>query len=131
MKKEKLPMRRRCFTREIKINGKTICFNVGEYEDGRLGEIFVDVDDMGSSFSAMMHCFCILLSKALQYGMPLEEVIQTFIHTRFEPAGRVTGHEHIASCSSIVDFIFKELAIEYLGRDDLMQKGSHELAKDS
>jgi len=122
MKKEKLPNKRVCFTKEVKVNGNTVCLSVGEYGDGRVGEIFVDVDHMGSSLSAMTNCFCILLSKALQYGMPLEEIAGSFLHTRFEPSGTVKGHDKIATCSSIIDFIFKELAIEYLDRTDLIQK---------
>lgn len=123
MRKEKLPNRRATRTLEVKIGGETLTLGVGEYEDGRLGEIFVNVDHMGSSLSALTNCFCILLSKALQYGMPLEEIVGSFLYTKFEPSGIVKGHDKIASCSSIIDFIFKELAIEYLCRDDLIQKG--------
>jgi len=122
MTKEKLPDKRICFTQEVKISGVLVSLGVGEYKDGRLGEIFVTVDHMGSSFSAMTNCFCILLSKAIQYGMPLEEFTETFIRTRFEPAGMVTGHDKIASCSSVIDFIFKDLAIRYLDQKDLIQK---------
>lgn len=126
MKNKKLPNRRDTRTLEVKIGGETLILGMGEYEPGVLGEIFVDVDHMGSSLSAMTNCFCILLSKALQNGMPLEDIVGSFLHTRFEPAGIVTGHDNIKSCSSIIDFIFKELAIEYLGRVDLIQKGNKE-----
>jgi len=123
MKKEKLPDKRPCLTREVKIGGDTVILSVGEYSDGRLGEVFMDVDHMGSSFSAMTKCFCILLSKALQYGMPFEEIASTFIRVRFEPAGSVVGHDHLTLCSSIIDYMFKDLSIEYLGNTDLIQKG--------
>jgi len=122
MKKNKLPTRRRGFTQKVKIDGISVYLNVGEYADGRLGEIFIDVDHMGSSLSAWANCFCISVSIGLRHGAPLEDFVDKFLFTKFEPAGMVTGHKQIATCQSIIDFTFRELAIHYLGRKDLIQK---------
>ena len=88
----------------------------GEYEDGTLGEIFIDMHKEGAAFRAMMNCFAIAVSMGLQYGVPLEEFVDTFTFTRFEPHGMVEGHPNIKMATSIVDYIFRVLAIEYLGR---------------
>lgn len=123
MQKEKLPNRRIGFTQKVKIDGTSVFLRTGEYEDGRLGEIFIDVGKTGSSISAMINCFCISFSIALQHGVPLEDYVDKFIFTKFEPAGMVQHHEHIATAQSIIDYTFRELAIHYLGRKDLIQKG--------
>ena len=122
MKKEKLPDRRKGFTQKVKIGGVSVYLNAGEYEDGRLGEIFIDVDQTGSTISAMLNCFCISVSIALQHGVPLEDYVDKFLFTKFHPSGMVAGHEHIASAQSIIDYTFRELAIHYLNRQDLIQK---------
>ena len=130
MKKDKLPMRRTGFTQKVKIDGVSVFLRVGEYPDGRLGEIFIDVGHTGSTLSAMINCFCISVSIALQHGVPLEDYVDKFLFTKFEPAGMVSGHDQIASAQSIIDFTFRELGIHYLGRTDLIQKGKKELSKD-
>ncbi len=91
----------------------------GEYPDGALGEIFIDMYKEGASYRALLNCFAVLTSKALQYGVPLEELVDTFTFTRFEPAGPVEGHEHIKNCTSLLDLVFRALGVSYLGRDDL------------
>lgn len=123
MQKNKLPNRRTGFTQKVKIDGVSVFLTTGEYPDGRLGEIFMDVGKTGSALSAMINCFCISVSIALQHGVPLEDYVEKFIFTRFEPAGIVQGHEHIATAQSIIDYTFREVAIHYLGRKDLIQKG--------
>ena len=120
--KNQLPHRRKCENVKVKVGDQTIYLNTGEYEDGTLGEIFVDLDKEGDFKRAMMNCFCIVFSKALQHGVPLEELIDEMLFARFEPAGLVQGHDQIASCSSIVDYIARVLAIKYLDRTDLIQK---------
>jgi len=122
MKKEKLPMRRDGFTQKVKIDGISVFLRTGEYADGRLGEIFIDVGHCGSTLSAMINCFCVSFSIALQHGVPLEDYVDKFLFTKFEPAGMVVGHHQIASAQSIIDYTFRELAIHYLGREDLIQK---------
>lgn len=123
LQKEKLPMRREGgFTQKVKIDGISVYLRTGEYEDGRLGEIFIDVGHTGSNLKAMINCFCISVSIALQHRVPLEDYVDKFLFTKFEPAGIVTGHEHIATAQSIIDFTFRELAIHYLDRKDLIQK---------
>ncbi len=91
----------------------------GEYDDGRIGEIFIDMHKEGAAFRAMMNNFAIAISLGLQYGVPLEEYVEAFTFTRFEPAGFVQGNERIKSATSILDYVFRELAVSYLGRNDL------------
>jgi len=126
MKKEKLPTRRTGFTQKVKIDGVSVYLNAGEYEDGRLGEIFLDIDKTGSILKALFNCFCIAVSIGLQHGVPLGRFVKLFLFVKFEPAGMVSGHDKIASAQSIIDFAFRELAIHYLGREDLIQKGQIE-----
>ena len=121
--KEKLPGRRCSQTVKVKINGVSVYLTTGEYEDGRLGEIFIDVEKQGSLARAMLNAFAISVSKGLQHGIQLQEYADEFLFYRFEPGGVVQGHDKIASCSSILDFVFRELAIRYLDREDLIQKG--------
>jgi ribonucleoside-diphosphate reductase alpha chain len=96
-----------------------VYLTTGEYEDGRLGEVFIDMHKEGAAFRAMMNNFAIAISLGLQYGVPLEEYVDAFTFTRFEPAGMVQGNETIKNATSILDYIFRELAVSYLGRYDL------------
>ncbi len=114
-----LPAKRRGFTQKAKINGQAIFLRTGEYTDGTVGEIFIDMAKEGATMRSMLNCFAISISIGLQYGVPLEEFVEKFVFTRFEPAGMV-DHPNIKSTTSIVDFIFRALAYEYLGRTDLV-----------
>ncbi|HSB94010.1 MAG TPA: vitamin B12-dependent ribonucleotide reductase [Flavitalea sp.] len=114
-----LPAKRRGFTQKAKINGQALFVRTGEYADGTIGEIFVDMAKEGATMRSMLNCFAISISIGLQYGVPLEEFVEKFVFTRFEPAGMV-DHPNIKSTTSIVDFIFRALAYEYLGRTDLV-----------
>ncbi|MGB7431342.1 MAG: vitamin B12-dependent ribonucleotide reductase, partial [Ahrensia sp.] len=135
---EKLPGRRKGYTQKAKIGGHTVFLRTGEYDDGRLGEIFLDMNKEGSTLRALINNFAISVSLGLQYGVPLEEYVDAFVFTKFEPAGMVQGNDAIKNASSILDYVFRELAISYLGRHDLshvdqsefsstpMGKGIHE-----
>ncbi|MBL7697612.1 MAG: vitamin B12-dependent ribonucleotide reductase [Chitinophagaceae bacterium] len=114
-----LPAKRRGFTQKAKINGQALFLRTGEYADGTVGEIFIDMAKEGATMRSMLNCFAISISIGLQYGVPLEEFVEKFVFTRFEPAGMV-DHPNIKSATSIVDFIFRALAYEYLGRTDLV-----------
>ncbi|WP_144620419.1 vitamin B12-dependent ribonucleotide reductase [Agrobacterium cavarae] len=116
---EKLPTRRKGYTQKAKIGGHTIFLRTGEYDDGRLGEIFLDMNKEGSALRAFINNFAISVSLGLQYGVPLEEYVDAFTFTKFEPAGMVTGNDAIKNATSILDYVFRELAISYLGRHDL------------
>jgi ribonucleoside-diphosphate reductase alpha chain len=113
-----LPNKRKGFTQKSKIDGNTIFVRTGEYEDGTLGEIFVDMHKEGASFRSLMNCFAIAVSIGLQYGVPLEEYYDKFTFSRFEPSGMVEGHANIKSSTSVVDFIFRLLGFEYLNRQE-------------
>jgi ribonucleoside-diphosphate reductase alpha chain len=119
VERRKLPTKRRGFTQKAKINGQAIFLRTGEYGDGTLGEIFVDLAKEGSTLRSLMNSFAIAVSVGLQYGVPLEEYVEKFIFTKFEPSGMV-DHPNIKSTTSIVDFVFRCLAYEYLGRTDLV-----------
>ena len=114
-----LPAKRRGFTQKAKINGQTIFLRTGEYGDGTLGEIFIDMAKEGATMRSMLNCFAIAVSIGLQYGVPLEEYVEKFVFTKFEPAGFVE-HPNIKTSTSIVDFIFRALGYEYLNRTDLV-----------
>ncbi|HTI91662.1 MAG TPA: hypothetical protein VL727_13810, partial [Puia sp.] len=114
-----LPAKRRGFTQKAKINGQAIFLRTGEYSDGTVGEIFIDMAKEGATMRSMLNCFAIAISIGLQYGVPLEEFVEKFVFTRFEPSGMV-DHPNIKSTTSIVDFIFRSLAYEYLDRTDLV-----------
>lgn len=114
-----LPAKRRGFTQKAKINGQALFLRTGEYGDQTVGEIFIDMAKEGATMRSMLNCFAIAVSIGLQYGVPLEEYVEKFVFTRFEPAGMV-DHPNIKSTTSIVDFIFRALAYEYLGRTDLV-----------
>jgi len=122
--KEKLPNRRNSETVKVKIGGMSVYLTTGEYPDGRLGEIFLDVEKQGSLARALLNAFAISVSKGLQSGILLQEYADEFLFYRFLPGGIVTGHDKISTCSSILDFVFRELSIRYLDRKDLVQKGT-------
>jgi ribonucleoside-diphosphate reductase alpha chain len=119
VERRSLPAKRRGFTQKAKINGQAIFLRTGEYSDGTLGEIFIDMAKEGATMRSMLNCFAISISIGLQYGVPLEEFVDKFAFTRFDPAGFVE-HPNIKSTTSIVDFIFRMLGYEYLGRTDLV-----------
>jgi len=119
VERKTLPAKRRGFTQKAKINGQALFLRTGEYGDGTLGEIFIDLAKEGSTLRSLMNCFAISVSVGLQYGVPLEEFVEKFVFTKFEPAGMV-DHPNIKSTTSIVDFVFRCLAYEYLGRTDLV-----------
>jgi ribonucleoside-diphosphate reductase alpha chain len=120
VQKKSLPYKRRGFTQKASIDGQTVFVRTGEYEDGTLGEIFVDMHKEGATFRSLMNCFAIAVSVGLQYGVPLEEYVEKFTFTRFEPAGMVVGHANIKSSTSIIDYIFRMLGYEYQNRTDLV-----------
>ncbi len=117
--REKLPQRRKGYTQKAIVGGHKVYLRTGEYEDGKLGEIFIDMHKEGAGFRAMMNNFAIAISVGLQYGVPLEEFVDAFTFTKFEPAGQVQGNEAIKNATSILDYIFRELAVSYLDRTDL------------
>jgi ribonucleoside-diphosphate reductase alpha chain len=119
VERKSLPTKRRGFTQKARINGQTIFLRTGEYSDNTLGEIFIDLAKEGSTLRSLMNCFAIAVSVGLQYGVPLEEFVEKFVFTKFEPAGMV-DHPNIKSTTSIVDFVFRCLAYEYLDRTDLV-----------
>lgn len=121
VEKKRLPNRRNGFTQKGRVGGQTIFVRTGEYDDGTLGEIFIDMHKEGASFRSLMNCFSIAVSVGLQYGVPLEEFVDKFAFTRFEPSGMVEGHPNVKNATSIVDYIFRLLGFEYLHRDDLVQ----------
>ncbi|MDX2263705.1 MAG: vitamin B12-dependent ribonucleotide reductase [Hyphomicrobiales bacterium] len=117
--REKLPGRRKGYTQKATVGGHKVYLRTGEYEDGRLGEIFIDMHKEGAAFRSLMNNFAIAISLGLQYGVPLEEFVEAFTFTRFEPAGLVQGNDSIKNATSILDYIFRELAVSYLSRNDL------------
>ncbi|MDE0764718.1 MAG: vitamin B12-dependent ribonucleotide reductase [Amylibacter sp.] len=117
--RERLPERRKGYTQKANVGGHKVYLRTGEYEDGKIGEIFIDMHKEGAGFRAMMNNFAIAISVGLQYGVPLEEFVDAFTFTRFDPAGMVQGNDSIKSATSILDYIFRELAISYLDRTDL------------
>ena len=121
VERKKLPNKRSGFTQKAKVGGQTLFIRTGEYSDGRLGEIFVDMHKEGATFRSLMNCFSIAVSIGLQYGVPLREFVDKFTFTKFEPAGYVEGHDNIKNSTSIIDFIFRLLGFEYLKRHDLVQ----------
>ena len=117
--REKLPNRRKGYTQKAMVGGHKVYLRTGEFDDGRLGEIFIDMHKEGAAFRAMMNNFAIAISLGLQYGVPLEEYVEAFTFTKFEPAGMVQGNDAIKNATSILDYVFRELAVSYLGRNDL------------
>lgn len=118
--RRRLPKRRHGYVREATVGGHKVYLRTGEYEDGTLGEIFIDMYKEGASFKGLMNCFAVLASKALQYGVPLNELVDTFTFTRFEPAGFVEGHEAIKNATSMIDYVFRTLGYDYLSRTDFV-----------
>ena len=114
-----MPERRKGYTQKAIVGGHKVYLRTGEYEDGNLGEIFIDMHKEGAGFRAMMNNFAIAVSVGLQYGVPLEEFVDAFTFTKFEPAGMVQGNDSIKNATSILDYIFRELAVSYLDRTDL------------
>jgi len=119
--RRRLPAKRHGFTQEARVGGHKLYLRTGEYEDGALGEIFIDMHKEGAAFRSIINSFAIAISKGLQYGVPLEEFVDTFTFVRFEPQGMVTGHPNIKLATSVIDFVFRVLGLEYLGRTDLVQ----------
>jgi ribonucleoside-diphosphate reductase alpha chain len=123
--RETLPARRKGYTQKAVVGGHKVYLRTGEYEDGRPGEIFIDMHKEGAAFRSLMNNFAIAISIALQYGVPLEEFVDAFTFTRFEPAGIVIGNDSIKNATSVLDYIFRELAVSYLGRNDLAHVPPH------
>ena len=117
--RERLPNRRRGFTQKARIGGHKIYLHTGEYKDGSLGEIFLDMNKEGATLGGIMNCFAIAVSLGLQHGVPLGKYVEAFTFTKFEPAGMVEGSEFIKMSTSPLDYIFRELAVRYDDRDDL------------
>jgi len=130
-RRRRLPDRRAGYTQKSRIGNHKIYLRTGEYDDGALGEIFIDMHKEGAAFRSMTNCFAIAISLGLQHGVPLEEYVDAFLFTRFEPNGMVVGNPHIKMTTSIIDYIFRELAITYLGRHDLAQVAPQDLRGDA
>ena len=126
--RRRLPDRRKGYIQKATVGGHKVYLHTGEFDDGELGEIFIDMHKEGAAFRSLMNNFAIAISIGLQYGVPLEEFVDAFVFTRFEPAGPVTGNDSIKHATSILDYLFRELAVSYLGREDLahVQPGSHD-----
>ncbi len=120
-RRHRLPKKRRGFTQEARIGGHKVFLRTGEYEDGSLGEIFIDMHKEGAAFRSLMNCFAISVSMGLQHGVPLESFVQQFTFTRFEPQGIVEGHPNIKFATSIIDYVFRVVGVEYLKRYDFAQ----------
>ena len=119
--RRKLPDRRKGYIQKATVGGHKVYLHTGEFDDGELGEIFIDMHKEGAAFRSLMNNFAITVSIALQYGVPLEEFVDAFVFTRFEPAGDVEGNDSIQHATSILDYLFRELGVSYLGRDDLAE----------
>jgi ribonucleoside-diphosphate reductase alpha chain len=129
--REKLPNRRTGYTQKAIVGGHKVYLKTGEYKDGRIGEIFIDMHKEGAAFRSLMNNFAIAISLGLQYGVPLEEFVDAFTFTRFEPAGLVQGNDTIKNATSILDYVFRELAVSYLGRYDLAHVQPEDMAFDA
>jgi ribonucleoside-diphosphate reductase alpha chain len=129
--RQKLPPRRKGYTQKASVGGHKVYLRTGEYEDGHLGEIFIDMHKEGAAFRSLMNNFAIGISIGLQYGVPLEEYVDAFTFTRFEPAGAVDGNASIKMATSILDYLFRELAVSYLGRHDLAHVEPHDVLPDA
>lgn len=126
-----LPSRRSGYAQKAYVGGHAIYLHTGEFEDGQLGEIFISMAKDGAAFRSVMNCFAIAVSIGIQHGVPLEAFVDSFVFTKFEPNGIVTGHDRIQMATSIIDYIFRDLAVTYLGRDDLAHLGSVDLSPES
>ncbi len=129
--RRKLPSRRKGYTQKAVVGGHKVYLRTGEYQDGTLGEIFIDMHKEGAAFRSLMNSFAIAISIGLQYGVPLEEFVEAFAFTRFEPSGPVQGNDTIKMATSVLDYIFKEVAVSYLGRTDLANVDPSELRHDA
>jgi ribonucleoside-diphosphate reductase alpha chain len=129
--RRRLPQRRKGYIQKAIVGGHKVYLRTGEYEDGRLGEIFIDMHKEGAAFRSVMNNFAIAISIGLQYGVPLEEFVDAFTFTRFEPSGMVEGNDAIKMATSVLDYIFRELAVSYLGRKDLAHVEPSDLLPDS
>ncbi len=129
--RQRLPNRRKGYTQKAMVGGHKVYLRTGEYESGQIGELFIDMHKEGAAFRSLMNNFAIAVSIGLQYGVPLEEYVEAFTFTRFEPNGPVQGNDAIKNATSILDYIFRELAVSYLGRDDLAHVVQDDLAPDS
>jgi len=118
-RRQRLPYRRSGYTQKVKIGGQSVYLRTGEYDNGQLGEIFVDMHREGAAFRSLMNCFAISISLGLQHGVPLDEFVDAFVFTKFEPSGMVAGSPHVKMSTSVIDYIFRELAVTYMGREDL------------
>ena len=132
-----MPDRRKGYIQKVTIGNHKVYLHTGEYNDGKLGEIFIDTSKEGELVKALMNNFAIAISLGLQYGVPLDEFVNAYLGTNFEPSGKIDGNDRILSASSILDYIFRELAISYLGREDLAhtpslmsQKSNREINKE-
>lgn len=130
IERARLPDRRKGYIQKASVGGHKVYLHTGEFEDGDLGEIFIDMHKEGAAFRSLMNNFAIAISIGLQYGVPLEEFVDAFIYTRFEPAGDVTGNDSITRATSILDYIFRELAVSYLGREDLAEMDPSQASPD-
>ena len=128
--RRKLPDRRKGYIQKAAVGGHKVYIHTGEYDDGELGEIFIDMHKEGAAFRSLMNNFAIAVSLGLQHGVPLDEFVDAFVFTRFEPAGRVTGNDSIGSATSILDYIFRELGVSYLGRQELANADAEPLDAD-
>ena len=128
--RERLPDRRKGYTQKAVVGGHKVYLRTGEYQDGRIGEIFIDMHKEGAAFRSLMNNFAIAISVGLQYGVPLDEYVDAFTFTRFEPAGFVQGNDAIKNATSILDYVFRELAISYLGRNDLAHVDPSDIGHD-
>jgi ribonucleoside-diphosphate reductase alpha chain len=126
-----LPYRRKGYTQKARVGGHKVYLRTGEYEDGQLAEVFIDMHKEGSAFRSLMDSFAIAISLGLQYGVPLEEFVEAYTFTRFEPSGMVEGNDAIKMATSILDYIFRELAISYLDRSDLAHVEPADLMPDT
>ena len=117
--RRKMPDRRKGYIQKATVGDHKVYLHIGEYDDGKVGEIFIDTNKEGELVKALMNNFAIAISLGLQYGVPLEEFVDAFIDTKFEPSGKIQGNDRILSATSILDYIFRELAISYLNREDL------------
>jgi ribonucleoside-diphosphate reductase alpha chain len=129
--RHRLPNRRSGYTQKAVVGGHKVYLRTGEYEDGSLGEVFLDMHKEGAAFRSLMNCFAIAISLGLQHGVPLEEFVDAFVFTRFEPNGMVKGNDAIKMSTSVIDYVFRELAITYLGRTDLSHVAEDDLRGDS
>ena len=130
-KRRRLPNRRRGYTQKAVVGGHKVFLRTGEYDDGTLGEIFIDMHKEGAAFRSLMNAFAIAISIGLQHGVPLEKYADQFVFARFEPNGMVAGHDRIKMATSIIDYLFRELAINYLGREELAHVSEEDLRHDA